>query len=476
MLVHHAIFVKALKCRKLFQGTSRTHQAGLVSQLQSAYSEICKQALRPDWRFHGVFTDGGCDLSEDMPVFWVDNMFIANDWGAFCSAIAPNVTVCAVLRDTDPVDPKQAEHREFVAARCCLPFCQKRRLLRKSTHDLDMILLHYATLMHQGVLLPNIMSYPLRGEEALSELQKIMHTAQAVGSVQPLHRSMWVRDNVCLDHKVVEEVGAETRRPDCLMACIDRFTVNRQGQFSCPISSGAILLSASVQLAPISRKQPAAQFQALAKHPISTMFDGITTKEQAAAASEAGQLPPIIDGRLTISGWWLEFDPEWMPEGASAAAHRVPGSLHPPLRPVAWFRFHNNSEVRRRWFRALPQNSKPIGPWHYKSAMASAFSLALQHVQSGDVEGNEASDEDMSDADSDFTDDEDVPPPPKLTAVQLSAKLSRKRAGNLALVKLIAPEDHMEEHRDRHPAPNVDISYVSFSGRLFRLPEHLKVA
>ena len=59
---------------------------------------------------------------------------------------------------------------------------------------------------------------------------------------------------------------------------------------------------------------------------------------------------------------------------------------------------------------------------------------------------------------------------------RLTVSLTRKRAGSLALVKLIAPEDHMEEHQDMHPDPNIDVAYVSFSGRLFRLPEGLNAS
>lgn len=69
----------------------------------------------------------------------------------------------------------------------------------------------------QGILMPNIMSYPLRGDEALAELQKVLQKAQAIGSTPPLRHTKLVHGNVCLDGRLQAAMADETARPDRLM-------------------------------------------------------------------------------------------------------------------------------------------------------------------------------------------------------------------------------------------------------------------
>lgn len=44
------------------------------------------------------------------------------------------------------------------------------------------------------------------------------------------------------------------------------------------------------------------------------------------------------------------------------------------------------------------------------------------------------------------------------------------------VVKLIAPENLMVAHEDQHDAPNIDVSYLSLSGRAFTLPSGVSLA
>ncbi|KAK9806131.1 hypothetical protein WJX72_002772 [[Myrmecia] bisecta] len=53
---------------------------------------------------------------------------------------------------------------------------------------------------------------------------------------------------------------------------------------------------------------------------------------------------------------------------------------------------------------------------------------------------------------------------------RLSVELSAPCAGNLALVKLISPEDLMRAWGDQHDVANIDINHVTFTGRKVSLP------
>ena len=54
---------------------------------------------------------------------------------------------------------------------------------------------------------------------------------------------------------------------------------------------------------------------------------------------------------------------------------------------------------------------------------------------------------------------------------RLNIRLHQRHAGNMLCVKLISPEDLMEEHGDPHSRPNIDINFVAPHGRLVCLPE-----
>ena len=58
---------------------------------------------------------------------------------------------------------------------------------------------------------------------------------------------------------------------------------------------------------------------------------------------------------------------------------------------------------------------------------------------------------------------------------RLSIPLTRHHVGNLALVKLIAPENLMEAWQDRHSLPNIDMCSVAFEGRRIELPPSVQL-
>ena len=49
-------------------------------------------------------------------------------------------------------------------------------------------------------------------------------------------------------------------------------------------------------------------------------------------------------------------------------------------------------------------------------------------------------------------------------------RLSSRVSGNVVLVKLIHPENLMEEFRDLHSDPNIDINAILLNGKKITLP------
>lgn len=43
----------------------------------------------------------------------------------------------------------------------------------------------------------------------------------------------------------------------------------------------------------------------------------------------------------------------------------------------------------------------------------------------------------------------------------------------MALIRLIAPHNLMLEREDHHEEPNIDLTYLAFSGRTFTVPDSL---
>ena len=64
---------------------------------------------------------------------------------------------------------------------------------------------------------------------------------------------------------------------------------------------------------------------------------------------------------------------------------------------------------------------------------------------------------------------------PLIASCRLSIQLTRRHVGNLALVKLISPENLMSQWRDRHPLPNIDMCSVVFRGRKIELPPSVQL-
>lgn len=49
--------------------------------------------------------------------------------------------------------------------------------------------------------------------------------------------------------------------------------------------------------------------------------------------------------------------------------------------------------------------------------------------------------------------------------------LKRWHAGNCVAVQLLCQDNLMEEWRDSHEEPNIDVTYVAFNGKQIMLPE-----
>jgi hypothetical protein len=60
-------------------------------------------------------------------------------------------------------------------------------------------------------------------------------------------------------------------------------------------------------------------------------------------------------------------------------------------------------------------------------------------------------------------------PPAQPTHTQVRMRLTRPRCGNTLVLRLLQPEDRMAEYHDHHPAPNVDVAFVSVRGVAVRL-------
>lgn len=48
-------------------------------------------------------------------------------------------------------------------------------------------------------------------------------------------------------------------------------------------------------------------------------------------------------------------------------------------------------------------------------------------------------------------------------------RLTNPRCGNALVLRVLQPEDRMAEYHDVHPAPNVDVAFVSVRGVAVRL-------
>jgi len=228
------------------------------------------------------------------------------------------------------------------------------------------------------------------------------------------------------------------------VAVISGVEVSRKGNFTCPVSCGAVFLGMGLEEPhPLQGRGPGGGAAAAPRGtgisncvrdtcraggggPVNP-FDGLETPEEVVAASSSGRLPPILRLQVLPTGVVIEFDPALPLAGGTGEAgrpeysadfearrlrKRVGSSVYAELHPVLWFSFD----------RVRPGSGPDSAP-------------------GSDV---------------------------------LRVDLGRRRVGNLACVKLISCENRMTEMGDVNEEPNIDINYVKFRGANTRLPPGLR--
>ena len=239
------------------------------------------------------------------------------------------------------------------------------------------------------------------------------------------------------------------------VAVISEVEVSRRGNFTCPVSCGAVFLGMGLEEPPPLHRRGAGDGGGGAAAaprgtgiskcvreacrvggagPVSP-FDGLETPEEVVAASSSGRLPPILRHQGLPAGVVIEFDPTSPSAGGPGEAmrsqycadsevrrlrERVGGSVYAELQPVLWFSFD----------RARPGSAGGAG------GPGTGLPENLPDV--------------------------------------LKVGLGSQRVGNLACVKLIACENRMAEMGDLNEEPNIDINYVKFRGVTTRLPPGLR--
>ena len=230
------------------------------------------------------------------------------------------------------------------------------------------------------------------------------------------------------------------------VAVVSGVEVSRRGNFTCPVSCGAVFLGMGLEEPPPLQGRGGGGGGGAAAAPRGTgisncvreacragghgpvsPFDGLETPEEVVAASSSGRLPPILRHQVLPTGVVIEFDPASPSAGGTGEAgrseyctdfevrrlrERVGSSVYAELQPVLWFSFD----------RVHPGSGPDSAP-------------------GSDI---------------------------------LRVDLGCRRVGNLACVKLIACENRMAEMGDLNEEPNIDINYVKFRGATTRLPPGLR--
>ncbi|KAG1658030.1 hypothetical protein FOA52_014342 [Chlamydomonas sp. UWO 241] len=101
-------------------------QASPAVSGQQAYKALhtARATKKYPVRFHALYTDGGID--DNNAVYWVDNMYTPNAWGAYCSEVSPNVNTLALLKGPQcwHEGDEEAAHRAFLIDRLAAPTLQ----------------------------------------------------------------------------------------------------------------------------------------------------------------------------------------------------------------------------------------------------------------------------------------------------------------------------------------------------------------
>ena len=218
---------------------------------------------------------------------------------------------------------------------------------------------------------------------------------------------------------------------------------------------------------------------------------------QAAIAEKT--LPAICQHKSSAVGHWVEFDRDYTDKTLAQKFSR--------LQPVVWFHFYSKEELRNGEFVAGDEDTdnEDIGFESMDSdsdhgsvdSFPSEILSEDEHIVD-DLENEIVQDvlEDLpglvDEMDGDVDGQQQQPASAKDMYVaviisitqlcrhprmdccavlcRLEMRLSSRVSGNAVLVKLIHPENLMEEFRDLHSEPNIDINTILLNGKKITLP------
>lgn len=434
--------------------------------LQRLYSKATTTRAE-DVRYWGVMTDGGCD--NDWLHYWVDNLFVPNHWESYCSAGGRNVHCFGILLCEELEHDKQsAADREYMIRKCRYPAARlfndhfNRQsidnayslLQRWSTPELEhFVLILYHDLQNGGPL-GSLLEMGLQGQELQRERERMRELVRRlehqvsvdargiVSNVDQGENKLVLYDSLCT------RVLQSTERQ--IIGVLERLMVSRRGSFSCPVSSGAVLIgNLTDHCRAKSHESVVAHLQHMAASRHCAALDNLADRESVLIASEVGALPPIVGIHSTKAGEWVEFD-----------SHSQPSCS---LRPLIWFHFYTKQEsdaVQERLQKSSRGEAACSASSGYdmegseEEGLAEDVAEALfQEPQLGDPEGRKTTGRD-----------------------RLDVCLKHRVSANVVCVKLINQEDLMSEWGDDHEAPNIDINCIVFNGRRVSLPLGMRLA
>lgn len=385
----------------------------------------------PVLRCRGVFTDGGCD---DASRFWAVNLFKPQEWESYCSSASNNVHCIGLFEasapdGTLPLDAAAHARRKFMIARCANaawlmfrnalagggdvaggPYGAVERALgaqdlrRWSSVELEGFFLELFRLAKQEPFFHKLMFAGVPADSVEAE------DTQAHQLADTIHVEQAERRNAAAQEPM--RVWSHPRTPEVMctaggvpsvppvVSVVTRVAFSRVGNFSCPVQCGALLLG-SVHTWP-SETEAGGQHlhDRLGSLPSSRGCAALDDLTTVEAVQEASA-SGCLPPIAAIGALPGGVFVEFEPRGAGL--YDSPG-----LYPVVWFSFIPRREARQ---------------------------LHVAHSRIDDFKYD-----------------------------QMDVHLARRHSGNVACVKLIKPENLMEEWSDDHEEPNIDMNSVLMWG------------
>lgn len=367
------------------------------------------------------------------------HMFKPTHWDAYCSLGSFNVHVFGLLQRFLVLEDDVVENmRSFIirrtrfAARHVFGDEEGADTERWSMPELEVFITdlwaHYTSgteigrlLFHEEVEDADGVRRPTRAAPA-----EVRRVADLVDRIQRSRFEPTVTVMRALDAKfsVLEApyvqppvgIGGTVKKGWCahakhsVMGFINAVAVSRVGQFSCPVSCGAVLLGCASTQDELRTKNLMSA-TAVSGGPCAVM-DSMTMVEDVIQASADGRLPRIVAVRSTSAGDYVEFAP------SVSSAEPDPKLLD--LRPLVWFKFITKEEARAN---AAADGRRATMVHHFRG----------QETEKWDV---------------------------------LRMNLTHLHAGNVLCGKLICAENHMAEWNDNHDKPNIDINALMVFGAM----------